>query len=254
MTRHRAQRRTARHTRTRGRNATVCVLCAFLLPLSALRAQQTPTSNAPSAALVSATIAQLPDVDAQQAVRTAIDDAQARGLPATPLITKVREGLAKGAPPQRIGAATIALGKRLASASAALAPTQSVEELVAGADVLQVGIAAATLRDMRLLWPAKALTVPLGVLAELVASGVPASNATVRVRELLSRGATTTQLAALSNTIRADVAAGLAPDAALELRSKGVLSMLSAPAANALTASPVGPTTGSPPTGIRPPL
>ncbi|MCC6243276.1 MAG: hypothetical protein IT353_10570 [Gemmatimonadaceae bacterium] len=211
---------------------------------SALRAQ----NMAPAVAEI---LDRLPDASAREAVRGALEEANARGLPSAPLVTKVREGLAKGAAPQRISAATIALGKRLATASAALAPAHSVDELVAGADVLQVGIAEATLREMRRIWPAKALTVPLGVLAELVASGVPPVKATSRVRELLTRGASTTQLAALSNTVRADVAAGLAPDAALELRSKGVLSLLASPTSNALTASPTSPT---PTTGIRPPL
>jgi hypothetical protein len=119
-----------------------------------------------------------------------------------------------------------------------------VEELAAAADALQVGIPASTLRDMRALWPTRALTVPLGVLAEMVASGVSRAVATRRVRELLVKGATTAQLASLGSRVRGDITAGLAPDAAMELRSKGVLSLIEAQTVFGTT------TSGAPP---RPP-
>ncbi|WP_353266782.1 hypothetical protein [Gemmatimonas sp.] len=166
------------------------------------------------------------DEPTRAALRTIIADAAARGLPTSALVTKVREGIAKRATPDRIRNATALLADRLAVASAALAPTRSADELTAAADALQVGIPASTLREMRQLWPQRALTVPLGVLSELVASGVSRSVATRRVRDLLVKGATTTQFAALGTTIQSDIAAGLSPDAAMELRSKGVLSLI----------------------------
>lgn len=177
-------------------------------------------------------LATVGDERTRAALRAIFDDAAAKGLPTAPLITKVREGLAKRAEPERIRVATAQLAARLERAASALAPSRSTDELAAGADALQVGIGVSTLRDMRRVWPAKPLTVPLGVLAELVASGVPQDNATRRVRELLVQGATTTQLAALGTTVRADISAGLAPDASMELRSMGVLSLLQQ---NALT-------------------
>jgi hypothetical protein len=79
---------------------------------------------------------------------------------------------------------------------------------------------------MRKLWPVKPLTVPLGVLSEMVANGVSRPIATRRVRDLLIKGANTAQLASLGTNVRNDIAAGLAPDAAMELRSKGVLSLI----------------------------
>lgn len=181
-----------------------------------------------------ASLATVGDERARAALRTIFEDAAAKGLPTAPLVTKVREGLAKRAEPDRIRVATAQLAARLERAASALAPSRSTDELAAGADALQVGIGVATLRDMRRVWPAKPLTVPLGVLAELVASGVPQDNATRRVRELLVQGASTTQLAALGTTVRADISAGLAPDASMELRSMGVLSLLQQ---NALSAN-----------------
>ncbi|MBX9855799.1 MAG: hypothetical protein K2Y26_09740 [Gemmatimonadaceae bacterium] len=171
------------------------------------------------------------DDNARTALRTIIADAAARGLPTAPLVTKVREGLAKKATPDRIRTATSALADRLALAASALAPARSNDELAAAADALQAGIPVITLRDMRKLWPGKPLTVPLGVLAEMVQSGVSKTVATRRVRELLVKGATGGQFANLGTDVRNDIASGLAPDAAMELRSKGVMSLLNSQAA-----------------------
>jgi hypothetical protein len=185
----------------------------------------------------------IPDAASRTAIRTIIADAAERGLPTAPLVTKVREGIAKKAAPDRIRSATAQLMDRLTIASQAIAPSRSSDELTAAADALQAGIPVATLRDMRQLWPARPLTVPLGVLSEMVANGVSRTVATRRVRELLVKGANTTQFASLGTSVRDDIAAGLAPDAAMELRSKGVLSLIESQAA-------FGITTSSPP---RPP-
>ena len=208
-----------------------CVLTLFLaLATTSAHAQDTPFDA-------------ITDAPARTAIRAIIADAAARGLPTAPLVTKVREGLAKRATPDRIRSATALLMNRLAIAAEAIAPSRSSDELAAAADALQAGIPAATLRDMRALWPAKPLTVPLGVLAEMVANGVSRAVATRRVRDLLVKGASLTQFASLGTTVRNDIAAGLAPDAAMELRSKGVLSLIEAQTA-------VGTTTSGPP---RPP-
>jgi len=189
-------------------------------------------------AATSATLELIDDATVRLALRTLITDAAANGLPTAPLVTKVREGVAKHAEPERIRSATSLLAQRLAVAAKALAPSRSSEELAAGADALQVGVPSGTLRSMRRDWPSKPLTIPLGVLAELVASGVTHVSASRRVHELLAKGATPGQLASLGATVRADIAAGLAPDAAMELRSKGVLSLLYQQAQVGITTQP----------------
>ncbi len=212
-------------------------------------------------ALLPLALLRVPAQDLPAEVRTIIAEAGARGLPTAPLVTKVREGLAKHAAPDRIRVATVALVDRLDIAATALAPSRAPDELSAAADALQAGIPVATLRDMRKLWPSKPLTVPLGVLSEMVASGVSHANATRRVRELLVKGASAAQFAAIGTNVQADIAAGLAPDAAMELRSKGVLTQLTAPAGalstNAGLAAPntgIGSASGtSPKPPIRPP-
>lgn len=181
------------------------------------------------------------DTRARTAIQLVLKNTSAKGVPIDPLVRKVREGVAKQSEPERIEAAVQVLAKRLETSYAALAPTFSVEELSAGAQALQVGVPASTLRDLRKVWRTKPLTIPLGVLYELVSRQVPVTQATKRVRELMDRGANDTQLAALSANVVADVAAGLAPDAALELRAKGVMSLLSTPTGTAASAAPVKP-------------
>jgi hypothetical protein len=186
------------------------------------------------------------DLRARTAIQLVLKNTSARGVPIDPLIGKVREGVAKKSDPALIETAVRLLAKRLEISYAALAPTFSVEELSAGADALQVGVPASTLRDLRKIWKTRPLTVPLGILYELVSRQVPVTRATRRVRELMDKGANDAQLAALSANVVADVAAGLAPDAALELRAKGVMSLLSAPLGTTTT---LGPPTKPP---IRP--
>jgi hypothetical protein len=123
------------------------------------------------------------------------------------------------------------LATNLDQAQRALAPVQAVDEVSAGAGALRVGVPDATLRALRQSWPNKTLTVPLGVLTELVANDIPATTAAERVHALLVRGASSADIVTLGDKVRADIAAGHAPDASMELRTKGVLSLLDAQAA-----------------------
>lgn len=177
-------------------------------------------------------------------IQQVIRNTNAKGVPVDPLIRKVREGISKQSDPALIETAVQVLAKRLESSQAALAPSLSVDEISAGADALQVGVPVSTLRDLRKIWKTKPLTVPLGILYELVSRQVPVTQATKRVKELMNRGASDTQLATLNANVVSDVAAGLAPEAALELRTKGVMSLLSTPAGTV-------PTTTAPP---KPPI
>jgi len=200
---------------------------------------QPPAVPAPHAATIDA----MPDAPARTAVRELLDRAPARGIPVEPLLTKVREGIAKRANPERIRDAVQLLSQRLEQARGALDPALSVAELSAGAGAIQSGVSLPTLRELRHLSPAAPLTVPLGVLTEMIADGVPPRPAGLRIRELVARGASSAQLIAMGADVRADVATGIAPGTALELRSKRVISLLVAP---------VTPTFSSPVPPLRP--
>lgn len=191
----------------------------------------------------------LADPAAREAIRAVVARLDARGVPTAPLATKVREGLAKQAPPARIAVAVEALATRLEQAHAALAIATSTDEVAAGAGALQGGVSATTLRELRQRWPQQPLTVPLGVLTQMVASGVPVPRAVQQVRVLLERGATPTQLVAFGAAIQADVAAGIAPDVAIVLRGSGVSVGVSAGTA---TSGPGGTLGNSPPPPVVP--
>jgi len=176
------------------------------------------------------------DAGLRRAVEREVVTARSIGLPEGLLIAKANEGIAKRATPKRITDAVAALGKRLQVARTQLAPNPSEDEIAAGADALYVGVPAPILKKMRAAWPNRSLALPLGVLTELVAKGLPADRAARTVTDLMTRGASNVQLYTLAQSVQGDVAAGWAPEAALDLRARGVMSLLPpAPAASAFT-------------------
>ncbi len=206
------------------------VMSASVLPV-ALKAQA--HSGTPVLAIA--------DARTREAVTREIDRAASRGLPVRALVAKAQEGVTKQAAGERIRAAVTSLARRLEQARDLLAPSPSDAEMIAGADALAVGVPAPMLRQIRSAYPAgQSVAMPLDVLTELVARGVPASNALEQITQLMRRGATPTHIAGVGASVQSDVAAGLTPDAALEVRARGVMSLLPSPAAAAALA-PRGP-------------
>lgn len=116
------------------------------------------------------------------------DSARAERLPTEPLVQKALEGQAKGAEPARIVAAVRLLRGQLRDARAGLGERASEMELVAGAAALRAGIPRAALAELRSLRRDEALTVPLGVLADMVAHGMAADAAWRSIRDLARSG------------------------------------------------------------------
>lgn len=201
------------------------VLASVTVAPSVLRAQQgTPVLD-------------IADARTRDAVQREISRAASRGLPVRALVAKAQEGVTKQAAGERIRAAVSSLARRLEQARDLLSPTPSDAEMIAGADALAVGVPASMLRQIRAAYPAgSSVAMPLDVLTELVARGVPASNALNQLTQLMRRGATPTQIAGLGASVQSDVSAGLTPDAALEVRARGVMSLLPSPAAAAALA------------------
>lgn len=177
------------------------------------------------------------DARTRQAVEREIARAAERGLPVRALIAKANEGVTKQATGERIRVAVSTLARRLEQARDLLAPSPSDADVIAGADALALGVPAPMLRQIRAAYPAtQSVAMPLDVLTELVARGVPASNALEQITQLMRRGATASHIAGLGASVQSDVAAGLTPDAALEVRARGVMSLLPSPAAAAALA------------------
>lgn len=181
------------------------------------------------------------DVKARKAVEQTIAQAAAKGLPVQPLLAKAMEGVTKHATGELIQAAVASLAQRLEQAQTLLAPSPSAAEVISGADALGVGVPGEMLTRIRAAWPReRSVAMPLDVLTELKARNVPVEHAVEQITSLMARGATPSQIAGLGASVQSDVAAGLAPDAALEVRARGVMSLLPSAAAQAVGA-PRGP-------------
>jgi hypothetical protein len=151
-----------------------------------------------------------------------IELAAARGIPPAPLLAKVREGRLKRAPATRIRLAVAALAARLDTARAALGADATPEELVAAADALSAGAGAGALRAVRAAARAHTIAAPLGALAQLVASGVPAPRAVSMIVELLRRNPTPAQVLAFGNSVEADAAGGVPAEESAVFRLHGI--------------------------------
>jgi hypothetical protein len=159
-------------------------------------------------------------------VTAVVDSARAAGLPVEPLIDKALEGASKRADGSRIAAAVRALSRELAAARAALGVVASEAELVAAADALRAGAGPAVLTRLRAMRQAEALTIPLAVLSDLVARGVPADTAAGAVLSLAGSGAKDADFVTLRRNVERDIMAGAPPVVAASIRSKGLPSSL----------------------------
>jgi hypothetical protein len=166
------------------------------------------------------------DTATRAVVTRTIDAARELGLPVEPLVDKALEGATKRAAPPRIEAAVAGLLHRMEVSRDALAPNAAPRDIVAGADALAYGATREALATMRTIRPNGSLAVPLAVLTQLVASGVPVARATRAVADLLKRGARDEQLIALQDDVRSYVAAGASPEAALDVRTRGLNAVL----------------------------
>lgn len=164
-------------------------------------------------------------------LKAEFDRALKLGLPTEPLDTKAREGFMKQASPKQIRDAVRGFADRMVEARDALKPSPSTAEIEAGVGALQADIPASVLRKMRQSQRNRPLEVPIGALTELVTRGVPLLKAVPQVESMLKSNTADVQIAALASLVQSDVAQGVAPTVAFELRSKGVLSLPQAPLA-----------------------
>ena len=161
-----------------------------------------------------------------RSVNLVLDSARARGVPVEPLVNRALQATLHRTPGPRIRDAVSALAGRLAVAQAALGAASSDPEISAGANALAVGVPREILSQIRVLSPGRPVTVPLGVLTELVAREVAVARASQMVVALLRNGATPAQLVSLNDDVKHDVDAGIAPAAALDIRTRGVIGTL----------------------------
>ena len=172
------------------------------------------------------------------AIAPIVQQARAANLPVTLLYAKAREGQVQRVPVAKIEAVVRTLADRMRTANEALKPGASEQELHAAADAIKSGVGPETLRAMREAGGDGSLAVPIGVLTQLIARGVPVERASMEVVALLKKGAVAKNFIALEESVRQDVLAGRRPDESLDLRLKGIIPNLPQSAnADALNAS-----------------
>lgn len=184
------------------------------------------------------------DAQTYRSVAAVFETARQRGLPVEPLVNRALQATLHRTPGAQVSAAITALADRLGASRAALGPSSSDAEIAAGADALARGVPRETLVQIRTLSPGRPVTVPLGVLTELVARDVAVGRASQMVVALLRNGATPAQLVSLSDDVKHDVDAGIAAGAALDIRTRGVLGTLEQGVGDATTLLPASPGPG----------
>jgi hypothetical protein len=125
------------------------------------------------------------DAGTRPLVVAIIDLARAAALPTEPLVERALEGVSKGARGPLVVAAVRRLAADLGRARDALAPRPSAAELEAGAAALRAGASQALLAQLRRARGGQGVLVPLAVLTDLVAEGVPMDSAAAAVLALV---------------------------------------------------------------------
>jgi hypothetical protein len=155
-------------------------------------------------------------------VAALVDSARVVRLPTEPLVQRALEGATKRAAGDAIVAAVRRLAADLGHARDALGSTASPAELGAGAAALRAGASATTLSELRRTRPAP-LIVPLSVLTDLVASGVPVDSAAAAVLALAAR-AGDEDLVQFRRAVERDIALGAPPAAATAAAATAIVS------------------------------
>lgn len=162
------------------------------------------------------------DPETAAAVARVVDEARTAGLPTEPLVAKALEGATKHAKGDRIVAAVRHYATALGGSRAALGEGSSESEIVAGASALLAGIPGDTLVQLRAARPRQSLTIPLVVLADLVARKVPAGTASAAVLGASRAGIRDADFLRLRERIEHDIRAGASPDAATLGRARAL--------------------------------
>ena len=158
----------------------------------------------------------------QTEVAALVDTARRLGIPSEPVVDKALEGAAKRAPNDRIINVVRSRFRELVAARGALGGGAMDAEIIAAADALHGGANPQVITALRMRRPGAPLTIPLAVLADLIARGVPADTASAAVLALATQPATDAEFAALRDDIERDIAKGAPPAIAAGLRTRGV--------------------------------
>ncbi len=151
-----------------------------------------------------------------QVIARVVDSATSYGLPPGPLVNKALEGASKGAAPDRIVVAVRTLAADLRAARAALGPAASEAELVAGVGALRAGAEGDVLARVKRARGESSALLPLAVLTDLVAQGIPVDRAATVILGLAERRAADAQYRTLPRAHGRGGASGVGPASAAD--------------------------------------
>ena len=165
-----------------------------------------------------------------------VESVKAAKLPTEPLLAKAGAAAQARVAPARMIAALQAVAARLEQARDALGNSSPDADIMAGADALSTkGVTKEMLQRIRGAQPSRSVAVPIGVMAQLVASGVAPKDASDIVSRLVRAKATNAQLVLLGNDVSQDVIAGAGPGSALQIRLETLKPLLAYGAPGAIT-------------------
>ena len=231
---------------------------------------QTPAPAAPAAGASQAQdpadrLRQVLPADVAERVLATVARARARQLPAQALEMRALKFAARGEAPAAIERAVTEHAARLEAANAALGQGRggrpSGDEVEAGAEALRQGVDGAAVSALARSAPSgRSLAVPLYVVGQLAARGLPSDEALSRVRDRLAARATDAELQALPAQAvagRANRPADAGRDAAQARRPAAAGGTAGGrpagvPANPGAGARPAGAGTSRPTTGGRP--
>jgi hypothetical protein len=152
-------------------------------------------------------------------VQALVDSVRPLGIPAEPIVDRALYAGVRGQSEATIIAQARTRATELATARAALAPARE-SEIIAGADAVRSGATSQTLTAMRRARPTLDLTVPIGVLADLIGRGVAADTAAAVILQLASMDMRDTELTEFRRMVDRDIALGALPTAAVAIRAE----------------------------------
>jgi hypothetical protein len=124
-----------------------------------------------------------------QQVIAIVHESASQGLPTATLVARALEGASRQADAGAIVAAVRRQASGLSAAYRVLGPTARPAELEAGAGALLAGVPEDSLASLKRARPTGSLVIPLVVLSDFVARGVPAVNASNTVLSATRAGA-----------------------------------------------------------------
>ena len=160
------------------------------------------------------------------AVAAVVDSARKTRLPTEPLVDKALEGARKGADGERIVAAVRSLFSELRTARVALGAGATSDEINAGANALHAGLPMRNLAQLRSAAQHAGrarVTLPLTVVTDLVARGVPIAVTSDIVLSLVRSGLRDADFGLFQRNVRLDIEHGADAATAAQTRARGAI-------------------------------